>query len=147
MIIIRGEEKKVSSEIVVVDADALIALVLEKDPNHTRAVSISTSLLARSVTVVFPVTVFPEAITSLRRAANQPEKARLINAQMQQGAFQIEYLDEKTLLAAAEIFGAADSKQNTFFDAIVAATARKLGAQSIFSFDHWYPRLGLPLAA
>lgn len=136
-----------SNAISVADADALIALVLEKDPNHKRAITISTHLLKQGVTVVFPVTVFPEAITSLRRAANQPEKAKLINAQIQQGTFQIEYLDEKTLLAATEIFHKADSKQNTFFDAIVAATARKLGAQSIFSFDRWYPRLGIPLAA
>lgn len=46
---------------------------------------------------------------------------------------------------AYEIFDKAKSKQNTFFDAIVAATAKKLGAECIFSFDGWYPKLGLKL--
>ncbi len=135
-----------SNLVSVADADALIALTLEKDPNHEQAVSIGTKFLEKGVTVVFPVTVFPEAITSLKRAANQPEKAQLINKQLQQGAFHIEYLDEEILQYASRIFDYADSKQNTFFDAIVAATAKKLSADSIFSFDKWYPKLGYKLA-
>lgn len=135
-----------SSLISIADADALIALVLEKDPNHGKAVSISGKLLNRGINIIFPVTVFPEAITSLRRAANQPEKARLINKQLQQGAFHIEYLDEEIIRYASGIFDQADSKQNTFFDAIVVATAKKLSADSIFSFDNWYPKLGFKLA-
>lgn len=130
----------------IADADALIALVLEKDPNHSKAIIISTNLLKTGATVIFPVTVFPEAITSLRRAANQPEKAKLINKQLQQEVFHIEYIDDQILEQACRIFGTADSKQNTFFDAIVAATATKLGADSIFSFDNWYPKLGYKLA-
>lgn len=130
----------------VADADALIALVLEKDPHHEKAVTISKILLSKGATVVFPVTVFPEAITSLRRAANQPEKARLINKQLQQGAFHIEYIDEQTIQRASQIFDRAVSKQNTLFDAIVAASAEKLDAESIFSFDDWYPKLGYKLA-
>ena len=141
-----GEGKSVGNAIVVGDADALIALTLEKDPNHQRAVKTGHILLKAGIDVVFPVTVFPEAITSLKRAANQPEKAHLINEQLQQGTFHIEYLDEETLLRASEIFDQADSKQNTLFDAIVAATAEKLDADSIFSFDNWYPKLGYKLA-
>ena len=130
----------------VADADALIALTLEKDPNHKKAVSISTNALKENINIIFPVTVFPEAITSLRRAANQPEKARFINRQLQQGVFHIEYLDEEILQYASQIFDHADSKQNTFFDAIIAATAKKLNADSIFSFDSWYLKLGYKLA-
>jgi len=136
----------VNSSIVVADADALIALVLEKDPNHKRAVAVSSMLTEKGITVVFPVTVFPEAITSLKRAANQPEKAHLINRQLQQGLFDVEYVDEGTLLRASKIFEDTDSKQNTLFDAIVAACAEKLGAELIFSFDNWYPKLGYKLA-
>jgi len=131
---------------VVADADALIALALENDPNHDRAVKISTKLLNTGVNVVFPVTVFPEAITSLKRAANQPLKAHLINRQLQQGAFHVEYLDEETLLQATKIFDQAKSKQNTLFDAIIAATAKKLNTDAIFSFDEWYTKLGFKLA-
>ncbi len=132
--------------IAVGDADALIALALEKDPNHARAVAISKKLASSGTIVVFPVTVFPEAITSLKRAANQPEKAHLLNRQLLGGAFHVEYLNEVILQAAARIFDTADSKQNTLFDAIVAACAEKLGAESIFSFDSWYTKLGFSLA-
>jgi len=137
----------VSSLIAVADADALIALALEKDPHHHQAIAISTTLLEQHADIVFPVTVFPEAITSLIRAANQPQKAHLLNRQFQQGAFHVAYLDDEIMLRASQIFASAHSKQNTFFDAIVAATAEKLHADSIFSFDQWYPKLGYVLAS
>ena len=135
-----------SELVTVADADALIALALEKAPNHKRAVAISEKLLRSGSEIIFPVTVFPEAITSLRRAANQPEKARLINKQLQSGAFHVEYIDEQSLMRATRLFEEANSKQNTLFDAIVAATAEKLMTTSIFSFDDWYPKLGFRLA-
>lgn len=135
------------SKLVVADADALIALTLEHDPNHKRAIQVSESLLQNSVAIIFPVTVFPEAITSLKRAANQPEKAHLINKQYMEGTFQVEFINEEIMKEAAEIFDKqAVSKQNTLFDAIVAATAKVLNADAIFSFDEWYPKLGFPLA-
>ena len=70
MITTLGAEKNVTNSVAIADSDALIALVLEQDPNHTKAVEISRKLLEKAVVVVFPVTVFPEAITSLKKAAN-----------------------------------------------------------------------------
>lgn len=135
-----------SNPLVVADADALIALALENDPNHKRAQQIAHSLRDQLTTIIFPVTVFPEAITSLKRAANQPDKAHLINRQYLAGAFQVEYLSPDIMKKAAEIFDKkAVSKQNTLFDAIVAATAEKLETHVIFSFDNWYPKLGFKL--
>lgn len=135
-----------SNLLVVADADALIALALENDPNHRHAQHIANSLMKNLVTIVFPVTVFPEAISSLKRAANQPEKAHLINRQYLAGVFQVEYINEDIMKRAAEIFDKkAVSKQNTLFDAIVAATAEKLEANAIFSFDEWYGKLGFKL--
>ena len=136
-----------SNSIVVADADALIALALENDPNHKRAQQIAESLMRNLATIIFPVTVFPEAITSLKRAANQPEKAHLINRQYLAGVFEVEYLSPDIMKKAAEIFDKkAVSKKNTLFDAIVAATAEKLEANAIFSFDDWYGKLGFKLA-
>lgn len=135
-----------SNAVAIADADALIALTLEHDPNHQKAINISNSLLKKGVTVIFPVTVFPEAITSLKRAANQPKKAHLINTQLQRGDFSVEYIDEEIFLRASQIFDNAISKQHTFFDAIVAATAEKLGTNLIFSFDHFYKNMGFQMA-
>lgn len=143
-IIIPGEVQSVNN-IVVADADVLIALALENDPHHQSAVTLSGILVEQQVTVIFPVTVFPEAITTLKRAFNQPEKAHLINKQFQQGVFQTEYIDQEIMIRASQIFNKAVSKQNTLFDAIVAATAETLAADAIFSFDDWYPKLGFKL--
>lgn len=135
-----------SSLVAVADAGALIALTLKDDIHHHKAKIISTSLLKKGVNIIFPITVFPETITFLKRAVNQPGKAHLVNRQLQQGVFHIEYIDEEILKLAATYFNKASSKKNTFFDAIVAACAEKLGAESIFSFDNWYPKLGFKLA-
>ena len=134
------------SKIVVADADALIALTLEDDVHHENAMAISTRLLKAGVSVVFPVTVFPETIAFLKRAVNQSEKAHEVNTKLQKGEFTLEYMDSSTLMRATEYFDKAKSKQNTLFDAIVAATAEKLEADAIFSFDDWYPKLGFKLA-
>lgn len=131
-----------TDRIVVADADALIALSLENDPHHKKAVSLVKLFMRETAEVVFPETVFPEAITSLTRAANQPGKAHLINRQLRQGIFRVEYLDEPTLLKASQIFEETISKQNTFFDALIIATAEKLNTKTIFSFDKWYSKLG-----
>lgn len=130
------------------DADALLALALEDDPHHEKAVVIAKMLIENAITMIFPVTVFPEAITTLKRAFNQSEKAHLLNRQYLAGAFQVEYINEDIMKKAAEIFDKkAVSKRNTLFDAIVAATAEKLEAEAIFSFDEWYPKLGFKLVS
>lgn len=130
----------------VADADAL-ALSLEEDPHHNKAVAINQKLIKQEATIIFPVTVFPEVITTLKRAFNQPEKAHAINKQYLAGNFHVEYLNKYIMEKAAEIFDRkAVSKQNTLFDAIVAATAETLEADAIFSFDDWYPKLGFKLA-
>lgn len=131
----------------VADTDALIALTLADDIHHKRASSISKYLLEKGVTVIFPVTVFPETITFLKRAVNQPQKAHEINTQLQNGIYTIEYINQEILQQATQYFEHANSKKNTFFDAIVAATAKSLKADTIFSFDKWYEKLGFTLEA
>lgn len=134
-------------QIVIADTDALLALTLENDVHHEKAVASATLLAQQGATVIFPVTVFPEAITTLKRAFNQPEKAHLINKQYQEGVFHVEYITPDIMLRASTIFATTMSKQNTLFDAIVAATAEKLHADAIFSFDDWYPKLGFQLVS
>lgn len=135
------------NKVVVVDADALIALSLDQDRHHQKAAAINHKLRQQKARIIFPVTVFPETITTLKRAFNQFEKAHVLNQQYLAGAFQVEYINEEIMKKAAEIFDKkAVSKQNTLFDALVAATATYLGADTIFSFDSWYTKLGFKLA-
>lgn len=133
------------AKLVVGDADSIIALAYQDDANHTKAQKISERLLAKNYQIIYPNTAIIEAITTLRRALNLADKAHFINQQYQKRTFQVEYITEEIMQKASEIFERALSKQNTLFDAIVAATAEKLGTKEIFSFDSWYTKLGFVL--
>lgn len=132
---------------VIVDSDALIALSLFSDSNHSRAVKISEDWSKRGYTFIFPNTMILEAMTSLKRAKNEPKLAHLINKQfLSKDAFNVLYVDEEIQIKAAELFDKADSKKNTPFDAVIASSAEVIGADAIFSFDNWYSKLGHKLA-
>mgnify|MGYP003395559620 CR=1 FL=1 len=132
---------------VIVDSDALIALSLSSDQNHNRAVKISENWSERGYTFIFPNTMILEAMTSLKRAKNEPKIAHLINKQfLSKDAFNVLYVDEEIQIKAGKLFDKADSKKNTPFDTVVAASAETIGADAIFSFDSWYPKLGFELA-
>lgn len=132
---------------VIVDSDALIALSLSSDLNHNRAVKISEDWSKRGYTFIFPNTMILEAMTALKRAKNEPKIAHLINKQfLSKDVLNVLYVDEEIQTKASEIFDKADSKKNTPFDAVIAACADVIGADAIFSFDNWYPKLGFTLA-
>jgi len=135
------------SKVIVGDADAIIALALENDPHHKQALTINSILVREKAVIIFPFTALPEAITTLKRALNQPDKAHRLSKQLGQGLFHVEYPNQEILCKASQIFETAVSKKNTFFDAIVAATAKSLEADAIFSFDEWYTKLGFRLAS
>lgn len=133
--------------IVIGDADSLIALLLDYDVNHEQATSTLAKLDQERITTIYPNTAIAEAITTLFRKHSNPELASYITQQYKNDHFTVEYVDEKIMKVAVEIFNPKGSKQNTFFDAIVAAVAKTLGANSIFSFDDWYTKLGFSLAS
>lgn len=132
--------------IIVGDADVLIALFLEEDDHYREASKISKYLYSEGNTVIFPNTAIAEAITAFQRKFSLPKLASILTDQYMQGIFTIEYVDEEIMRLASELFNPKGSKRNTFFDAIVAATAKKLNSDTIFSFDTWYKKLGFKLA-
>jgi predicted nucleic acid-binding protein len=99
------------------------------------------------VTVIYPNTAIAEAITTLFRKHSNPHLATYVTKQYQDNYFTFQYIDEEIMKRAAQIFNSKGSKQNTFFDALVAATAKELQADAIFSFDRWYKKLGFRLVA
>lgn len=140
-----GEAGKMS-KIAVGDADSLIALAYKDDPSHARAQRISEFLTSQGYEIIYPNTAILEAITALKRGLDLPNEACLVNRQYQAGAFTVEFIDEEIQQQASQRFEKARSKKNTIFDAVVAETAVKLGADYIFSFDTWFPKEGFTLA-
>jgi predicted nucleic acid-binding protein len=138
-------KKEEVSKVVIGDADSLIALVYKDDANHLRAQKISGQLLSEGYQIIYPSTAIVEAITTLKRSLNLSKEAHIVNQQYQRGVFHVEYFDNEVMVKASHIFDKVKSKKNTFFDCLVAATAENLEADAIFSFDKWYPKLGLKL--
>ncbi len=149
MTITPGEGRNVSSahKIVVGDADSLIALVNDEDIHHGKARTIVSVLAEKNYAIVYPNTAILEAITSLKRKLNLTAKAELLAREFLQGKFLLVWVDEEIQKDALERFvHSARSKQHTVFDSIVVSCASRVGADAIFSFDHWYRTLHIPLA-
>ncbi len=135
------------SFLVIGDTDCLIALLHTEDENHLRAKETTLQLLHNDAHVVFPLTSIVETVTTLKRKLNKPELAANVIHQITKGTLTIEDMDTNLLNQALTLFDPKGSKQNTLFDALVAALAKKKKTKIIFSFDQWYKKLGFTLAS
>ncbi len=131
--------------LIIVDADAIIALNNRVDTNHEKAKNVLTQLTAFEAHTLFPATAICEAVTVLRGRLNKPEGAEQVMKQFHAGNFPLQEVGYKELLKAADLFHPQGSKKNTLFDAVVAAVAKHLHADAIFSFDGSYRKIGLSL--
>lgn len=136
-----------TSGLVVGDADALISLFFIDDKHHKYSFFINQQLDKAGIVIIFPNTAIAEAITTLQRKLSLPKISEYINKQYLKGRFEVNYVNEQIMHTASEIFNPYRSKRNTYFDTIVAATAKTLNADAIFSFDNWYTKLGFKLAS
>ncbi len=136
-----------TSPIVIIDSDALIAILNKEDALFDRATETIEYLAARNAQIIYPVTTLTETITTLIRKLNQPSIAAKLVRQTSNGNLLVAPADDTLLIEALSIFNPTASKQRTIFDAMVAVTAKKLNTAYIFSFDSWYTQLGYTLAS
>jgi len=134
-----------NASLVIADADALIAFANPDDIHHHRARLVSQSLDQQGIAILFPTTAIIEAVTTLQRKLTKPQIAAFIVDEVKEGTIAIQEVDQDTLIQAVGLFHPLGSKQNTLFDAVVAALAKRLNADAIFSFDEWYRKIGLTL--
>lgn len=135
-----------NARLIIGDADAIIALSSDVDANHERAKRIVRHFTTVRASILFPVTAICEATTAIQRKFGNPEAADHIVRRLQEGSFATQSVDRDTLLQALTLFHPHGSKQNTLFDAVVAAVAWQTQADAIFSFDRWYKKIGFSLA-
>jgi len=131
--------------IILNDADAIIALVNEDDSNHKQAVTISGMLTEKNATLITPVTAVIEAITALKRVVNRPDLVNVIVGACMTGDIPTVDVPADILSDAITFFNPDGSKQDTMFDAVIAAMAKRHNAHAIFSFDRGYKKTGIPL--
>lgn len=135
------------SNLVVGDADAIIAQANSKDSNHNKAVRIAQEFIASQVRVIYPVTAVIEAVTHIQRALNSGITAFGTAQLMVDPAIEVVEVNKQTLTQAINYFSPTTSKKNTLFDCVVAATAQEYQADAIFSFDKFYKSKGFKLAS
>lgn len=133
--------------LVVGDADAIIAQANPQDANHDKAVRITQQLINLQVRVIYPVTAVIEAVTHIQRALNSGATAFGTAQLMVDPAVEVVEVNKQILTNAVRYFSPTASKKNTLFDCVVAATAEEYKADAIFSFDKFYKNKGFKLAS
>jgi predicted nucleic acid-binding protein len=132
---------------IISDTDTLIALLNPEDNHNSRAENIVLKLKDAKASIYFPTTTIAEAMTTCQRKLNSPELAQQIVEACKAGRLVLLPVDEAILTLAITLFNPRGSKQDTFFDAIVAACAKHYQADAVFSFDGWYRKVGLKLTS
>jgi predicted nucleic acid-binding protein len=132
---------------IIVDADALIALFSEGDAHASHSMKLLDCLIAEGAHVLHPATAIVEAVTTLQRRLNDPRAAAELVRLVKEANLSVEPIGDAVLAEALALFNPSGSKQNTLFDAVVAAVARRMEADAIFSFDVWYEKQGFTLLA
>lgn len=131
---------------IIVNADALIALLDGNNAHNERAQRLTQRLNQIEAPQLYPSTTIIEAATTLQRKFNKPELVAQIGEMVASPELLVEPVDEGLLSEVVTVFRPHGSKHNTLFEAIIAVLARKHQAIAIFSFDAWYEKLGLQLA-
>jgi len=90
--------------IIIVDADALIALVDTDDPHSARAFSIAKQLQEIEATLLYPATTIAEAATTFQRKLNKSTLVAQIVAAVTARQLLIKLVDAAVLDAATALF-------------------------------------------
>ena len=130
---------------VLVDTSALYALANPEDEHHPRAIEIHRSLIRRKVTLVLPNFLLAETHTIINRRLGPQAAREFLNSAVQD--FEIERVTlEDEWSAHALLQDVSRQRDLSYFDAVAASVAERLGAEEIFSFDRHFSLIGLKLS-
>ncbi|MBI2019435.1 PIN domain-containing protein [Candidatus Daviesbacteria bacterium] len=131
------------AKVVVVDSDAVFALYNPNDPLNVKATRTFEQLTTKGFKLIYPSSVIFEVISLFQRVLPTPKITKKLIEIIQTEALIIHIVDEEILKESTVIFDPAGSKKNTLIDCSVAAVARKIKADGVFSYDSFYAKLGL----
>ena len=141
-----GEPTSIMLDILV-DADALVALVKDNEQNHKRALSISEALQKRGCTwYVSPFTI-GEVVTVISHKVNQATAKKVLKELRKQNLNLLTLKDEYLYLVD-KWFNKQIKKGTSYFDCYNMALLERYKKQlnAIFSFDGVYKRNGFKTA-
>ena len=131
---------------VIVDSDALIALLNKDDLLAEKAIKTLEGLYKLEAKLLYPATTLIETTTTLQRRLSDASLTKEIVKMIKESQFPVIAVGQETIKMAESLFNPSGSKQNTLFDAVVAAIAKQQKADAVFSFDGCYEKVGLNLA-
>jgi len=125
-----------------IDADAIFALMVRNDTNHRKAVS----LINKNKKVVISIlnTTIAEIATVLFRKVSHQAALKFLT-DVKNGDFIIITVEDKLMDKATVYFEKQKTKTVTFFDCLNMAAMEIFNFEAIFSFDKGYAKNGFKL--
>lgn len=131
---------------VFVDSDAFVALAVEKDSNHRKALKILSDLSKRPVIFITSNYVFSETVTVISQKAGHDEAILFIKKIKSGDGYTIKWIDQMIELVAIDIFSKQTSKNVSFVDCTNMALIKHDNLDAIFSSDEIYRKNGIRMA-
>ena len=129
-----------------VDSDAFVALTIETDANHEKALSLLQSLQEKPVVFLTSNYVFSESITVISmRSSHKVAVAYIDQMQSLESPFQIKRTDADEDEEAIKVFKEQTSKNTSYVDCTNMVFMEWLDLDAIFSFDEVYRKKGFTL--
>jgi predicted nucleic acid-binding protein len=143
-----GDHKRNNQFQVLIDSDAFVGWMVERDAHHQQARHIFHQLKERQSRLVTTSFVVAETVTVLSHRSGQPLARAFLDEAIEDGNFPFIFIARELYQQALEIFKKQSKKGTSVTDCANVAVARYFHIPTIFSFDKVYAkRFGLKLAS
>jgi|SRR3989344_1780125 len=129
---------------ILIDTDAIIALTVETDSNHKKAIRIQKKLGNKKTDIKVINLVLHEVITVLSYKISQKEAIKFLN-RIRENPPKVIFIDEKLEELAYWEFLNQNKKGTSFIDCANMTVMKNFNITKIFSFDKIYKRNGFEL--
>lgn len=123
---------------VLIDSDAFVGLLLERDAHHERSVAMFDRLKERNVPIATTSFVVAETATVLSHASGQALARTFLEEVIEQAGFPVIFIDEPLYNEATAIFCSLQKRATSMADCANVAVIRRFAIPQIFSFDKVY---------
>lgn len=123
---------------VLVDSDAFVGLLLQRDAHHARSVTIFDRLKERNVQIATTSLVVVETATVLSHASGQALARTFLHEVIEKAHFPVIFIDEPLYNETTAIFCSLQKRASSMTDCANVAVIRHFEIPQIFSFDKVY---------
>lgn len=125
---------------ILIDTDALVAIIKGNDSNHKKALIISEKIKNAAIFIT-PLTI-PETVTVISYKMSQIEAKEFLIKIRQENFIEIS-LNPELIQKTDKIFLSQKTKGTSWIDCLNVAVVKTEELDGIFSFDKFYKRLNI----